>query len=47
MPLVLTLKFSKQGLDVRSWQCNNCSTHHDRDINASKNILTAGLCGTV
>lgn len=33
----------RQGLDVRSWQCANCNTHHDRDTNASKNILTAGL----
>jgi putative transposase len=32
----------KKPLDVRKWDCI-CGVTHDRDINASKNILTAGL----
>ncbi|KGA97785.1 transposase [Alkalihalobacillus alcalophilus ATCC 27647 = CGMCC 1.3604] len=33
----------KKSLEIRDWTCPICHKHHDRDINASKNILAEGV----
>jgi putative transposase len=33
----------KLSLSTRHWTCPACGTRHDRDVNAPKNILAAGL----
>lgn len=32
----------KKELSERQWTCSNCQKHHDRDVNAAKNILRLG-----
>jgi putative transposase len=33
-------------LDVREWTCSECGSHHDRDVNAAKNLSRVGQTRT-
>ncbi|WP_200211589.1 RNA-guided endonuclease InsQ/TnpB family protein [Micromonospora coerulea] len=34
---------TSMSLSIRSWACGGCGVIHDRDVNAARNILAAGL----
>jgi putative transposase len=36
----------RMDLSVREWTCAGCDARHDRDVNAARNILAAGLAVT-
>lgn len=36
-------KTGKKDLSIRAWDCQECGSHHDRDVNAAINILNKGL----
>ena len=44
---VCLMRDGPKPLRVREWTCGGCGTVHDRDVNAARNIVTAGRAGTL
>jgi putative transposase len=40
---VCGVKYPGLRLKDREWTCQNCGTHHDRDVNAARNIHAEAL----
>ena len=32
-----------KNLSIRDWNCANCNTHHNRDVNSAINIKSEGM----
>jgi putative transposase len=41
------VKDGPKPLSVREWTCRGCGTVHDRDVNAARNVATAGRAGAL
>ena len=41
------VKDGPKPLRIREWTCSACGVTHDRDVNAARNIVTAGRAGTL
>ncbi|WP_200758255.1 zinc ribbon domain-containing protein [Effusibacillus dendaii] len=34
-------------VSIREWTCSECGTHHDRDLNAARNLMKLAVSSTV
>ena len=41
------VKDGPKPLSIREWTCGGCGAVHDRDVNAARNVLTAGRAGSL